>query len=370
MRVLPVIVAMFLAGSGPVAGAQAIRLQAPPGDTVLGIVTATVASFRDTIGLQLPVVATAPQGAEIRLVAAADGWFQGEYQGQIVWTPQKAVRVTTSSVWRKEQLASQASSRSFGTIIGGVAAGVVALLLGVGIVVRRRRFQEIRRRWILLASRHEALADALTKAGWDVQKLPEGTRMREFLPHARPTIVIADQAVHSADISALEARSASVASTPVLWLDSTVVARQDPSRAFLPPGSKVSAILKTLERLAKVVPGPEQLSRHAEIEGRLGQGRLLELLHFLASARRTGRVEVKVGPEPSWLWLEDGQLRHAIAGSLVGIPALFHCLGLTQGSFSFRAGVTPPERRVKENTLTLLHEFARQHDENAKVPRA
>lgn len=370
MRVLPVIVAMLVAGSGPVAGAPAIRLQAPPGDTVVGIVTATVASFRDTIGLQLPVVATAPQGAEMRLLAAADGWFQAEYQGKLVWTPQKAVRVTTASSWRTEQKARQASSRNATTLAAAAGGGLVALLLGIGFVVRRRRFQEIRRRWVLLATRHEALADVLTKAGWDVQNLPEGTRMREFLPHARPTVVIADQAVHSADISALEARSASVASTPVLWLDSTVISRQDPSRAFLPPGSKVSTILETLERLVKVIPGPEQLSRHAEIEGRLGQGRLLELLHFLASARRTGRVEVKVGPESAWMWLEDGQLRHAIADSLVGVPALYHCLGLTQGTFSFRAGVTPPERRVKENTLTLLHEFARQHDEDAKVPRA
>jgi len=370
MRVLPVFVALALASSVLAGRSEGIRLQAPPGDTVLGVVTATVTSFRDTIGLELPVIATAPQGTELRLITAADGWFQAEYQGKVLWTPQKGVRVTTTSVWRRERAASDASSRKMFTILAGGAGGLIALLVAVGIVVRRRRFQEIRRRWVLLASRHEALADVLAKAGWDVQKLPEGTRMGEFLPHARPTVVIADQALHSADITSLEVRNAAVASTPVLWLDATVVSRQDPSRAYLPPASKVSTILETLERLAKVVPGPEQLSRHAEIEGRLGQGRLLELLHFLASARRTGRVEVKVGPESAWMWLEDGQLRHAIAGSLVGVPALYHCLGLVKGTFSFRAGVTPPERRVKENTLTLLHEFARQHDENAQVPRA
>lgn len=370
MRVFLVVLALAMVVSATPRSAELMRLQAPPGDTVLGIVQAPLIALHDTIQIEGPSLATAQEGETFPVVGAQDGWYMIVYHDQTLWTPQKGVRVTTTSVYRQESKAAERDSQLRTQILGGCLAGLVLLVLLIVVLLRRRRLQEVRRRWILLATRHEGLEEVLVKAGWDVQTLPEGTRMGEFLPIVRPTVVIADQPKHSADVATLEARNASVASTPVLWLDATLISRaQDPSRAYLPPGSKVSAILEAVEKLSTVVPGPEQLSRRAEIEGKLGQGRLLELLHFLATARRTGRVEVRVGTESAWMWFEDGQLRHGLSGSLSGIPAVYHCLDMTKGSFSFRAGVTPPEKSIRESTLTLLHEYARLHDEHAKIPR-
>jgi hypothetical protein len=141
------------------------------------------------------------------------------------------------------------------------------------------------------------------------------------------------------------------------------------SAARLPaPGSKVSAILEAVQKLSAVVPGPDQLSRRAEIEGKLGAGAPPGAPALPGHARRTGRVEVRVGTESGWMWFEDGQLRHGLASSRSGIEAVYHCLDMTKGSFSFRAGVSPPEKSIRESTLTLLHEYARQHDEHAKIP--
>lgn len=350
--------------------AGVMTLQAPQGDTVVGVVQAALIPLRDTIGSVGEAAATAREGEVFPLLYAQDGWYKLEHPVGLLWTLQKGIRVTTAKTLRAEKIveAQKDRERLRWTLAAGATVAFFILLLAF--MIQRRRLQEVRRRWILLATRHEDLEETLQKAGWDVQKLPQGSSMAEFLPHVRPSVVVADQARHGSDIAALEAHNAAVASTPVLWLDSTVVERiQDPSRAFLPPGAKVSVILETLQRLGQFVPGPEQLSRRAEIEGKLGQGRLLELLHFLASARRTGRVEVRTTTDPAWMWFEDGQLRHALAGSLSGVPAMYYCLDLDRGTFSFRSGVTAPEKSVRENTITLLHEYARLHDEHGKIPR-
>lgn len=345
-------------------------LQAPEGDTVMGVVKAALIPLRDTIGKVGEAAATAREGESFPLLLAQDGWYKVDHPSGVLWTPQNGIRVTTAKTLRAELAVEALEKRE--RLRWSIAAGAVGamLILLFAFMIQRRRLQEVRRRWILLATRHEGLEEALQKDGWDVQKLPEGSTMAEFLPHVRPSVVVADQARHGSDIAQLESHNAAVASTPVLWLDSTVVERnQDPSRAFLPPGARVSVVLETLQRLAKFVPGPEQLSRRAEIEGKLGQGRLLELLHFLASARRTGRVEVRTSTDPAWMWFEDGQLRHALAGSLSGVAAMYHCLDMERGTFSFRSGVTAPEKSVRENTITLLHEYARLHDEHGKIPR-
>lgn len=370
MRPVPVVLSFLLLFVSRFANAEVMVLQAPEGDTVVGVVQAALVPLRDTIRQGGEARATARAGESFRLLIAQDGWYKVEHPRGALWTPQNGIRVTTASILRAERRNEAVSERRRMRWMVAAAVCVALLVLFMAFLVQRRRLQEVRRRWVLLATRHDDLEEALVKAGWDVQKLPHGTRMAEFLPHVRPTVVVADQPRHGPDIGSLEAHNAAVASTPVLWLDSTVVERiQDPSRAFLPPGSKTSSVLDTVQRLAQVVPGPDQLSRRAEIEGKLGQGRLLELLHFLASARRTGRVEVRTSTDQAWMWFEDGQLRHALAGRLSGIEAMYHSLDLERGTFSFRAGVTAPEKSVRENTITLLHEYARIHDEHAKIPR-
>lgn len=370
MRLHPAPLLLALVVSAVAEPTSVVVLQAPEGDTVMGVVKAPLIALRDTIGQGGEAAATAREGDAFQLLLGQDGWYEVIHPKGHLWTPQIGIRVTTAKMLREERLATAQVDRQRLRWGITIAVFVALFLLLLVYLIQRRRLQEVRRRWVLLATRHDGLEEVLMKAGWDVQKLPPETRMGEFLPHVRPTVVIADQSPHGPDINSLEAHSASVASTPVLWLDSTVIERaQDPLRAFLPPGSKVSAILETVQHLSQVVPGPEQLSRRAEIEGKLGHGRLLELLHFIASARRTGRVEVRTSTDSAWMWFEDGQLRHALANSLSGIPAMYFCLDLARGTFAFRAGVAAPEKSVRENTITLLHEYARLHDEHDKIPR-
>jgi hypothetical protein len=253
------------------------------------------------------------------------------------------------------------------------AACVLALAAIVLLVRRRRSSVELRGRWVLLAlasdDRAEDLASEFNKAGWDTQILPPTAGLGEFLAGFHPSLLVVDRSRHGADLARLEVSDARVASTPILLLD--VLGAVDRSfqhmRAWVEPNAKISEILEKADKLVIRRPGPQELSRLNEVQGPLRQGTILDLLYFLANARRTGRVEVVSSGLSGWIWLEDGAVRHAVLGRAEGVEALQALLDQDQGQFSFRGGASAPAKSIKQSTIYLLHEYARLRDEHAKM---
>lgn len=253
----------------------------------------------------------------------------------------------------------------------GPALVVLGLAGAVGTLAWNRRAgaAEPRRRWLLLAvspARAEDLAPALERAGWEVQILPDGTGLEAFLRLSQPSLVVLEQPRHGEAFLRLESRDAALASTPVLLLDSSVAMGSDPLRAWLPPGSRPREVVERCERLVSAVPGPRRLSRREEVEAEFPRDGLIDWLHFFSGSRLGGRLEVRGGGGIGWIWLEAGQIRHAVLGPLSGLVALKELLDLGPGTLSFRPGVAAPERSVRTSTLELLHQHAKERDEHAK----
>ena len=213
------------------------------------------------------------------------------------------------------------------------------------------------------------MARAFLKAGWDTQILPSTVELGEFLAGFHPSLLLLDRSAYGADLANLEVADARVASTPVLLLGvrGAVDREAQQMRAWVEPNAKTAVILAKADQLVGRHPGPQQLSKLAEVQGPIRQGTLLELLYFLANARRTGRVEVASGDAVGWIWLEGGEVRHCVMGREEGTAALHTLLDQDQGLFAFRAGVSAPSRSVKQSTIFLLHEYARLRDESAKM---
>ena len=255
----------------------------------------------------------------------------------------------------------------------GGASCVLALAAVLLLAGRRRRPVDVRARWVLLAlsseDRAEDLATAFNKAGWDTQILPGNTGLMEFLAGFHPSLLVVDRSRHGADLSRLEVSDARVASTPILLLDvlGAVDRNLQHMRAWVEPNAKFSEILEKADKLVSRRPGPKQLSRLDEVQGPLRQGTILDLLYFLANARRTGRVEIASGGETGWIWLEGGEVRHAVLGRVEGWTALHALMDKDQGQFSFRGGASAPIKTIKQSTIYLLHEYARLRDEHAKM---
>jgi len=105
-----------------------------------------------------------------------------------------------------------------------------------------------------------------------------------------------------------------------------------------------------------------------ELEGKLSQIPLTDLLQLFHMNRRSGVIELArresgEREERGTIWVRDGNLVQAAAGSVEGEKALFRLLGWRDGTFSFtpdRVHVTP---RILTPTRALLLEGMRQLDE-------
>jgi hypothetical protein len=255
----------------------------------------------------------------------------------------------------------------------GGAACVLALAAILLLVRRGRTAVELRGRWVLLAlasdDRADDLAGEFNKAGWDTQILPPNAGLGEFLAGFHPSLLVVDRSRHGADLARLEVSDARVASTPILLLDVLGAVDRDLQhmRSWVEPNAKISEILEKADKLVVRRPGPQQLSRLNEVQGPLRPGTILDLLYFLANARRTGRVEIVSSGDPGWIWLEGGEIRHALLGRVEGTAALHDLLDKDKGQFSFRGGASAPAKTIRQSTIYLLHDYARLRDEHAKM---
>jgi len=255
-------------------------------------------------------------------------------------------------------------------IVGAIGFGVLLLIALAS--WRRSDLGSGRDRWVLIAldpdGRAEDIIEAFRKKDWDVQPLPPDATLAEFLRGFNPSLLLVDQTKYGNELTRLEATDSKVASTPILYLDAKQVDRTAvPMRAWLPGNARIKTILERADKLVRARPSAQQLSRNPQVKGALGNGTLLELLYFQANTQRTGRMEISYRGLSGWLWIQKGDIRHAVVGGIEGVEALNAMLDLVEGQFSFVAGVEPPSATISAPTVFLLHEYARQRDERGKM---
>ena len=105
-----------------------------------------------------------------------------------------------------------------------------------------------------------------------------------------------------------------------------------------------------------------------EIEGSLAQIPLADLLQLFHLNRRTGSFEMVRRSEGGRsergrILLRDGDIVHAVVGSVEGEKALFRLLAWKEGSFGFRPTPVAMDARITATTRGLLLEGMRQLDE-------
>lgn len=133
------------------------------------------------------------------------------------------------------------------------------------------------------------------------------------------------------------------------WRESTVLAHVEGNRA--------------LE--FRDEPGPE-----VEIEGKLSQLSLVDLLQMFHLGRKTGKLEVVLDgvASPALIQIEAGQIVDAsleIPGGdrIHGEKALFRLMAARRGRFAFSRGSAEGDPAIERPTRELLIEAARQLDE-------
>jgi CheY-like chemotaxis protein len=112
-----------------------------------------------------------------------------------------------------------------------------------------------------------------------------------------------------------------------------------------------------LEKMAKTVPSDGVL------RGSLLQMNVIDLVQSLEMGRKSCSLTLTNKDDKCELYFKEGQVSHAIYGSMVGDPAVFKVLRWTDGNFEVNFEGKSTQETTQLNTQGLLMEGLRQLDE-------
>jgi CheY-like chemotaxis protein len=231
-------------------------------------------------------------------------------------------------------------------------------------------------RKVLIADPDVAAVRALTKAlrsrGYQVQHASDGSKALELSVLRHPDVVLFDETC-----TLIEARSfiqilGSNPRTEDIPVVVTTSARDDRFR-----GLREGVLLKPFN-LDEVISRIDHLCRRGEaaqdlrgdskeVEGRLTQLPLPDLLQIMAMNRRTGKLALDHGGLKGEIQISQGRAVNARLGDIEGEKALFRLLGWHDGNFAFTPGPAPSRSTIDRVMEDALLEGMRQNDERARL---
>lgn len=228
--------------------------------------------------------------------------------------------------------------------------------------------------------RAKQIGEACLARGIDVRVAPHGAAALEMaLAEVPGVLVVADDvalipALRLAEILRANPRTQGVR---VMWIGDTVdgVGPAYADEVVTLPvddddlARRVDTLLARQARSEAVERARED---ECEVEGKLAQISLTDLLELFLLNRRTGTLELvrREGPgreERARIEVREGQVVHAVIGTVEGEKALFRLLGWRNGSFSFSERAIGGPARIRTPTRALLMEGMRQIDELARL---
>jgi response regulator RpfG family c-di-GMP phosphodiesterase len=115
-----------------------------------------------------------------------------------------------------------------------------------------------------------------------------------------------------------------------------------------------------LEKMAKTA------ASDGVLRGSLSQMNVIDLVQSLEMGRKSCALTLTNKDEKCEMYVSEGQVTHAVYGSLVGDAAVFKVLRWTEGNFQIDFEGKTTEQTTQLNTQGLLMEGLRLLDESAK----
>lgn len=113
-----------------------------------------------------------------------------------------------------------------------------------------------------------------------------------------------------------------------------------------------------LEKMAREAPG------ESVVRGNLQQMNTMDLFQSLELGHKTCRLSLSNNGDRCDMFFSDGQINHAIYGSLKGDEAVYKVLAWTEGHFEIDFSGSSPEQTTTRSTQGLLMEGLRMLDES------
>ncbi|MCG8456155.1 MAG: DUF4388 domain-containing protein [Holophagales bacterium] len=98
-------------------------------------------------------------------------------------------------------------------------------------------------------------------------------------------------------------------------------------------------------------------------QGSLKELPLPDIIQLVSVSGKTGVFVLQSSSQRGEIFLRDGEIVHATAGSIAGEDAVYELAIWQEGEFEFKAGGETEERTIKKSNTNLLMEAARRIDE-------
>src|SRR5882724_7563945 len=115
-----------------------------------------------------------------------------------------------------------------------------------------------------------------------------------------------------------------------------------------------------LEKMAKTAPSD------GVVRGSLAQMNVIDLMQSLEMGRKRCALTITLDRDKCEMYFKEGQVTHAVYGSLTGDPAVFKVLGWTGGNFQINFDGKTGKQTTTLNTQGLLMEGLRMLDESKR----
>jgi CheY-like chemotaxis protein len=115
-----------------------------------------------------------------------------------------------------------------------------------------------------------------------------------------------------------------------------------------------------LEKMAKTAPSD------GVVRGSLSQMNVIDLVQSLEMGRKSCALTLTLDSDKCEMYFQEGQVSHAVYGSLTGDPAVFKVLGWTGGNFQINFEGKTSKQTTTLNTQGLLMEGLRMLDESKR----
>jgi hypothetical protein len=99
------------------------------------------------------------------------------------------------------------------------------------------------------------------------------------------------------------------------------------------------------------------------LRGNLAQLSLLDIIRMLSFGKRSGRLDIRQGAKTGEIYLESGNIIHAVTGTQMGEQGVYTLMSWLEGDFSFTPDVEPPDTSITETTEQLMLEAARMAEQ-------
>jgi hypothetical protein len=259
--------------------------------------------------------------------------------------------------------------------------------------MRRRSFMSVKSNWRELNQTFDGVVLIVREGAGSIERLCRLVKSAGFNPVLtnspetvaskarvmKPSLVLFSQHIGPPGVSETARRIKDCvggADTPVAILteDASKPYLHDsayPVEACVPLNADAASIVKNIRLLAHKRPQQQTVEKPlGAIEGNIEKNTLSEVLQYLSTAGKTGRMTIRAGRRNGCVYLDGGDLVHAHYGPIVGIEACRAIVcRLQEGYFKFEPNVRPSRTTMRENGLELIIEAAKQMDELTRRSR-